>query len=88
MNPANLAQRNLLRGLSMGLPSGQDVARAMGVAPIADGDLRVGKAVLAQRAGGREQARVARRGANLRGSVGLSLEQIAQAILDERTMLP
>jgi hypothetical protein len=46
MNPANLAQRNLLRGLSMGLPSGQDVARAMGVVPIADGDLRVGKAVL------------------------------------------
>jgi Animal haem peroxidase len=46
MNPANLAQRNLLRGLSMGLPSGQDVARAMGVVPIADADLRVGKAVL------------------------------------------
>jgi hypothetical protein len=46
MNPSNLAQRNLLRGLSMGLPTGQDVARAMGVAPIADGDLRVGKAVL------------------------------------------
>jgi len=46
MNPANLAQRNLLRGFSMGLPSGQDVARAMGVVPIADGDLRVGKAVL------------------------------------------
>jgi hypothetical protein len=47
MNPANLAQRNLLRGLAMGLPSGQDVARAMGVKPIADEDLRVGKAVLA-----------------------------------------
>jgi hypothetical protein len=47
MNPANLALRNLLRGLSMGLPSGQDVARAMGVAPIADADLRVGKATLA-----------------------------------------
>jgi hypothetical protein len=46
MNPSNLAQRNLLRGVSMGLPSGQDVARAMGVAPIADGDLRVGKAVV------------------------------------------
>ena len=46
MNPANLAQRNLLRGLSMGLPSGQNVARAMGVKPIADQDLRVGKAVL------------------------------------------
>ena len=30
----------------MGLPSGQDVARAMGLEPIADENLRVGKAVL------------------------------------------
>ncbi|GEO94365.1 peroxidase family protein [Kocuria turfanensis] len=30
----NLAQRNLLRGKRLGLPAGQDVARAMGVAPI------------------------------------------------------
>lgn len=51
MNPANLAQRNLLRGLSMGLPSGQAVARALGVKPIADQDLRVGKAVVADTAG-------------------------------------
>jgi len=47
-DPANLAQRNLLRGLAMGLPSGQDVARAMGLEPIADDHLRVGKAVLAE----------------------------------------
>ena len=45
-NPANLAQRNLLRGMAMALPSGQDVARAMGLAPIADDNLRVCKAVL------------------------------------------
>ena len=45
-NPANLAQRNLLRGLRMGLPSGQDVARSMGIEPIRDRDLRVGKAVV------------------------------------------
>ena len=45
-NPANLAQRNLLRGDTMGLPSGQDVARAMGLTPISDENLRVGKAVL------------------------------------------
>jgi len=45
-NPANLAQRNLLRGLRMGLPSGQDVARSMGLEPIGDSNLRVGKAVL------------------------------------------
>ena len=40
----SLAQRNLLRGLSMGLPSGQDVARFMGLEPIADKDLVIGKA--------------------------------------------
>lgn len=40
----NLALRNLMRGMAMGLPSGQDVARAMGYTPIADDDLRVGKA--------------------------------------------
>ena len=46
MDLANLAQRNLLRGLSMGLPSGQAVARAMGVEPVKDENLRVGKAVV------------------------------------------
>jgi Animal haem peroxidase len=46
MDPSNLAQRNLLRGLAMGLPSGQDVARAMGVEPVKEQNLRVGKAVV------------------------------------------
>jgi hypothetical protein len=41
---ANLAERNLRRGVALGLPSGQDVARAMGLTPLADGDLLVGKA--------------------------------------------
>lgn len=40
----SLAKRNLLRGLRLGLPSGQDVARAMGIKPIPDNKLRVGKA--------------------------------------------
>jgi heme peroxidase len=39
-----LAQRNLLRGLRMGLPSGQAVARRMGVEPIPDECLKVGTA--------------------------------------------
>jgi hypothetical protein len=51
MDPANLAARNLLRGMAMGLPSGQDVARAMGLEPIADNELRIGKAVLADAEG-------------------------------------
>ena len=45
-NPANLAQRNLLRGMAMALPSGQDVAHAMGLVPIADDNLRICKAVI------------------------------------------
>ncbi len=46
-DPSNLADRNLLRGMSMGLPSGQSVALAMGVQPIDDDNLRIGKAVVA-----------------------------------------
>jgi len=44
----NLALRNLLRGMAMGLPSGQDVARAMGIEPLADELLKVGKATTAE----------------------------------------
>lgn len=42
--PANLAQRNLLRAVQIGLPTGQDVAKAIGVRPLADGQLLIGKA--------------------------------------------
>jgi hypothetical protein len=44
----NLALRNLLRGRAMGLPSGQDVARAMGIEPLDDELLKVGKATTAE----------------------------------------
>jgi len=37
--PASLAQRNLLRHLTFGLPSGQAVARALGAPELAPGDL-------------------------------------------------
>jgi len=37
----------ILRGASMGLPSGQTVARFMGLKPIEDGDLTVGTASVA-----------------------------------------
>jgi hypothetical protein len=40
----SLAERNLLRGLRLGLPSGQDVARTMGQEVISDDNLKVGKA--------------------------------------------
>lgn len=38
----SLAHRNLLRGLRLGLPSGQNVARAMGIQPLSDADLDLG----------------------------------------------
>jgi hypothetical protein len=37
--PISLPQRNLLRQLTWSLPSGQDVARAMGITPLAPGQL-------------------------------------------------
>jgi hypothetical protein len=44
-NPASLAERNLLRGWRVGLPSGQEVAKAMGITPLADKDILIGKGV-------------------------------------------
>ena len=44
-NPSSLPQRNLERGWRLGLPSGQDVARAMHIQPLADTDILIGKAV-------------------------------------------
>jgi hypothetical protein len=41
--PFVLAERNLVRGWRLGLPSGQDVARAMGLTPLADKDILVGQ---------------------------------------------
>lgn len=42
--PASLAERNLIRGMEFGLPSGQAVARYLGEPVIPDDLLRVGKA--------------------------------------------
>jgi hypothetical protein len=43
--PASLASRNLLRGWRLGLPSGQAVAQAMGLTPMTDDQIVIGKAV-------------------------------------------
>jgi hypothetical protein len=40
---ASLPQRNLVRGWRLGLPSGQSVARAMGVTPLKDDEILLGK---------------------------------------------
>jgi hypothetical protein len=42
--PASLAKRNLLRSMQLGLPSGQDVARRMGLTPLRDDQILIGKA--------------------------------------------
>lgn len=44
LGAATLARRNLLRGRQLGLPSGQDVARALGVAPLRDDQILIGAA--------------------------------------------
>ncbi len=44
-DPSSLAQRNLERGWRLGLPSGQDVARAMHIHPLADKDILIGQGV-------------------------------------------
>jgi hypothetical protein len=44
-NPSSLAQRNLERGWRLGLPSGQHVATAMGVTPLEDSQILIGKGV-------------------------------------------
>jgi Animal haem peroxidase len=43
--PPSLAQRNLLRGFELGLPTGQQVAKAIGVTPLTDDQIIIGKAV-------------------------------------------
>jgi hypothetical protein len=43
--PPALPVRNLIRGWRLGLPTGQHVAKAMGVAPMADKDILIGKGV-------------------------------------------
>jgi hypothetical protein len=43
--PPSLPQRNLLRSFELGLPTGQDVANAMGVTPLKDEEILIGKAV-------------------------------------------
>jgi hypothetical protein len=43
--PPSLPQRNLIRSFELGLPSGQDVARAMRVEVLTDDKITIGKAV-------------------------------------------
>jgi hypothetical protein len=73
---SNLAHRNLLRGLSMGLPSGQMVARHMGLEPVGDEDLKVGKANVN---GIKGNAAIAQFGKSFRGNAPLWFYILAEA---------
>jgi Animal haem peroxidase len=44
-NPGSLALRNLQRGEQFRLPTGQEIARKMGIKPLDDEDILIGKAV-------------------------------------------
>jgi hypothetical protein len=44
-NPSSLPLRNLERGWRLRLPSGQNVARAMGIKPMADSEILIGQGV-------------------------------------------
>jgi hypothetical protein len=57
--PHSLSERNLIRGWRLRLPSGQDVARAMRIAPLADEDIKIGKAIEARGRASRDIASIA-----------------------------
>jgi len=73
---SNLAYRNLLRSESMALPSGQSVARYMGLVPIKDDDLKVGKANVE---GLTENKSIAEYGASFRDNAPLWFYILAEA---------
>ncbi len=75
----NLARRNLLRGLRMGLPSGQSVARAMGLTPLRDADIRIGKATWADAVHANVNQPITAYGASFRGNAPLWTYILAEA---------
>jgi hypothetical protein len=77
--PRSLAERNLVRGLRMGLPSGQDVARAMGVPALGDDVLKVGKATEADTQGNPRLVDIAQFGGEFVGKAPLWYYVLAEA---------
>ena len=75
----SLPERNLLRGRSMGLPSGQDVAYAMGIAPLTDDELKVGKATEATAATNQSITALKDVGGEFKGKVPLWFYVLSEA---------
>jgi hypothetical protein len=59
-HPSSLAERNLLRGLTFALPSGQQVAEHLGETPLADAHIRIGKATSVKKEQGRPITAISR----------------------------
>jgi hypothetical protein len=72
----NLALRNLMRSQTSLLPSGQDVARAVGLNPLADNEIRIGKANVAGLA---NNPSIAEFGDSFRGKAPLWVYILAEA---------
>jgi hypothetical protein len=84
--PPSLAQRNLLRGWSMQLPSGQAVAAAMGFEPIPDGKLTIGKAT--KEGGKRKNKSIAHISDKFKGNAPLwfyILSEAQQSFVNDQT---
>jgi hypothetical protein len=75
----SLPERNLLRGLRMGLPSGQDIARAMGITPLADEQLHIGKATEADTSSNPSITRLPDFGSTFKGKAPLWFYILAEA---------
>lgn len=83
-NPSVLAARNLERAWRLGLPSGQDVARAMGIKPLEDAQIGIGKAIDGEKPEKGTIADIA--GGAFKGRCPLWTYILAEAMLNKETV--
>jgi heme peroxidase len=84
-DPSSLPQRNLLRGWRLGLPSGQSVAKAMGITPLAEKDILIGKGVDSP-APGEEPVSISTLGSVFQGNCPLWTYILAEAMHHQTTV--
>ena len=81
-DPSSLALRNLMRGAAFQLPSGQQVAAALGISPIPDEELMIGLATVDGEAKAHYRGRT--RPGRQRSAVGLHPVRGAGDVVEER----
>ena len=81
-DPSSLALRNLMRGAAFQLPSGQQVAAALGISPIADKELMIGLATADGEAKAHYRGRT--RPGRQRSAMGLHPVRGAGDVMEER----